>query len=51
LVATCLSARTGDSKPPGLYLVATAAMSAAALAMIQMRLARQVREKWAETSA
>ncbi|HEX3995201.1 MAG TPA: MFS transporter [Acetobacteraceae bacterium] len=51
LVATWLIAHTGDPKSPGFYLVATAAMSAAALAMIQMRSARQVRAKLAATSA
>jgi MHS family proline/betaine transporter-like MFS transporter len=42
-VATWLIAVTGDPLSPSYYLVATAAMSAAALAVIQMRSARGVR--------
>jgi MHS family proline/betaine transporter-like MFS transporter len=50
-IATWLIAQTGDPLSPSFYLVATAAMSAAALAMIQLRLAREVRAKLAALSA
>ena len=51
LIATWLIAQTGDPLSPSFYLVVTAAMSAAALAMIQMRSAREVRAKLAASSA
>src|SRR6266702_6562370 len=50
-VATWLIAQTGDPLSPSFYLVATAAMSAAALTMIQWRSARDVRAKLAASSA
>ena len=51
LIATWLIAQTGDPLSPSFYLVVTAAMSAAALAAIQMRSARDVRAKLAASSA
>jgi MHS family proline/betaine transporter-like MFS transporter len=50
-VATWLIAQTGDPLSPSFYLVATAAMSAAALTMIQLRSTREVRAKLAASSA
>ena len=50
-IATWLIAETGDPLSPSFYLVVTAAMSAAALAMIQLRSARAVRTKLAASSA
>lgn len=50
-VATWLIAQTGDPLSPSFYLVATAAMSAAALAKIQLRSARDVQAKLAASSA
>jgi MHS family proline/betaine transporter-like MFS transporter len=50
-VATWLIAVTGDPLSPSFYLVVTAAMSAAALAVIQIRSAREVRVKLAASSA
>ena len=46
-VPTWLIAQTGDPLSPSFYLVATAAMSAAALAMIQLRSTRKVQAKLA----
>ena len=51
LIATWLITKTGDPLAPSYYLVVTAAMSAAALAMIQLRSARVVRAKLAASSA
>jgi MHS family proline/betaine transporter-like MFS transporter len=50
-IATWLIAQTGDPLSPSFYLVVTAAMSAAALAVIQMRSARDVRAKLLAPSA
>jgi MFS transporter, MHS family, proline/betaine transporter len=50
-IATWLIAQTGDPLSPSFYLVATAAMSAAALAMIQLRSTREVPAKLAASSA
>jgi MFS transporter, MHS family, proline/betaine transporter len=50
-IATWLIAETGDPLSPSFYLVVTAAMSAAALAMLQLRSARAVRAKLAASSA
>ena len=50
-VATWLIAQTGDPLSPSFYLVATAAMSAAALMMIQSRSARAVRAALTVSSA
>ncbi len=49
-IATWLIAQTGDPLSPSFYLVATAAMSAAALAMIQLRSTREVQAKLAASS-
>ena len=46
-IATWLITQTGDPLAPSFYLVVTAAMSAAALAVIQLRSAREVRAKLA----
>ena len=51
LIATWLIAETGDPLSPSFYLVATAAMSAAALALIQLRSAREGRARLAASSA
>jgi MFS transporter, MHS family, proline/betaine transporter len=50
-IATWLIAKTGDPLSPSFYLVVTAAMSAVALAVLQLRSARAVREKLAASSA
>lgn len=50
-IATWLIAQTGDPLSPSLYLVVTAGLSAAALALIQMRSAREVRAKLSASSA
>ena len=50
-VTTWFVAQTGDPLSRSFYLVATAAMSAAALAMIQLRSAREVQAKLAPSSA
>lgn len=50
-IATWLIAQTGNPLSPSFYLVVTAAMSAAALTMIPLRLARQVRARLAASSA
>jgi MFS transporter, MHS family, proline/betaine transporter len=51
LIATWLITKTGNPLSPSFYLVVTAAMSAAALAMIQLRSARAGRAKLAASSA
>jgi MFS transporter, MHS family, proline/betaine transporter len=50
-IATWLIAQTGNPLAPSFYLVVTAAMSAAALAVIQLRSAREGRAKLAASSA
>jgi MFS transporter, MHS family, proline/betaine transporter len=50
-IATWLIARTGNPLSPSFYLVVTAAMSAAALSMIQVRSARELRAKLVASSA
>ena len=50
-IATWLIAATGDPLSPSFYLVVTAAVSAAALAMLQLRSARAVRTKLEASSA
>jgi MFS transporter, MHS family, proline/betaine transporter len=50
-IATWLIAQTGNPLSPSFYLVVTAAMSAVALAMIQLRSARELRARLVASSA
>jgi MFS transporter, MHS family, proline/betaine transporter len=50
-IATWLIAETGDPLSPSFYLIVTAAMSAAALAVLQLRSARAVLAKLTASSA